>query len=581
MRRTQQADFAGVALVDILANGVAMLIIVIVLSIAARADRERESAEKAAEVATVLSHKFSTSLVLNNLGASPPAVLHDYQNSELDRILDPQILPILELHREYVREFYTGAIWPRAELLRERSAMSHWAAQLSPQQKQALRIDIYEISEFYIATSILREYGIKSRHWHFLPESLPLASARACPPGVAARDCIGLLSDVPPEGADASLRDVFSAWFSGRREGQAGSIPGTGTGAGVAEDVSGVPEGVVPAMAAGEGDGSGMATMRGLLGTGTGGGGGGSSGGQPGAGGRNWAGAHLPPGPSDGGMMRMRVALPEAESAEENARNEEVRQLSSDDPDFLKPLFAALLAYLGILQEQWDNGQSPSRTVDAFRTMYLALLEQPPELNEEQARIVERMADLFRDMRRTGTDDGLNMLHSLSATPGADTVLGLPVNQWLFRVAVVRSPLGLGEEKSAQLPEQGNLQLRIHAYPAIWKGVDISPHRGSALLMPPEQRWPDRLRWRAVSWISSDLEDVVVGFVLSRIGEDGELLVLQADGNRARFAGIPLFTRFPVSDFGSRGWLVSLYALLLGGLLVLMLSRWRLRRGML
>ena len=86
-------DFAGVALVDILANGVAMLIIVIVVTIAARMEREERYAEQADEVATVMSHKFSTSLVLNSLAASPPARLHDYETSPLDRVLDPRPAP--------------------------------------------------------------------------------------------------------------------------------------------------------------------------------------------------------------------------------------------------------------------------------------------------------------------------------------------------------------------------------------------------------------------------------------------------------------------------------------------------------
>ena len=116
-------DFAGVALVDILANGVAMLIIVIVMTIAARMEREERYAEQADEVAAVMSHKFSTSLVLNSLAASPPARLHDYDTSPLDQVLDPELLPILELHPGFVREFYTGTIWTRRDLLEEHNAL--------------------------------------------------------------------------------------------------------------------------------------------------------------------------------------------------------------------------------------------------------------------------------------------------------------------------------------------------------------------------------------------------------------------------------------------------------------------------
>ena len=122
--RRRLPDFAGVALVDILANGVAMLIIVIVVSIATRVEQEERRAEQADEVAAVMSHKFSTSLVLNSLAASPPARLHDYETSPLDQVYGPELLPILELHPGFVREFYVGAIWTRRALLSERSGLS-------------------------------------------------------------------------------------------------------------------------------------------------------------------------------------------------------------------------------------------------------------------------------------------------------------------------------------------------------------------------------------------------------------------------------------------------------------------------
>ena len=190
-------DFAGVALVDILANGVAMLIIVIVVTIAARMEREERFSEQADEVATVMSHKFSTSLVLNSLAASPPARLHDYETSPLDRVLDPDLLPILELHRGFVREFYTGTIWTRRELLEEHNRLGAWLSGFSAERKARLRVDVYDIPQFYLTMSILREHGIRVFHWHFIPAMLSLADAARCPPGVAAKDCAGGGGDVP------------------------------------------------------------------------------------------------------------------------------------------------------------------------------------------------------------------------------------------------------------------------------------------------------------------------------------------------------------------------------------------------
>ena len=165
-------DFAGVALVDILANGVAMLIIVIVVTIAARMEREERYTEQAEEVATVMSHKFSTSLVLNSLAASPPARLHDYDTSPLDQVLDPDLLPILELHPGFVREYYSGTIWTRRDLLEEHNSLGAWLSEFSDERKARLRVDVYDIPQFYLTMSILREHGIRVFHWHFLVGTL-------------------------------------------------------------------------------------------------------------------------------------------------------------------------------------------------------------------------------------------------------------------------------------------------------------------------------------------------------------------------------------------------------------------------
>ena len=182
-------DFAGVALVDILANGVAMLIIVVVLSITTRMEREERLVERAEEVVTVMSHRLSTSLVLNSLAASPPARLHDYETSPLDAVYGPEVLPILELHRGFVREFYSGAVWTRRALLAGGNPMSAWLSGLGDAARKRIRVDIYDVDQFYVAMSIFREHGIPIRHWHFVPHRISLAEAARCPPGVAAKDC--------------------------------------------------------------------------------------------------------------------------------------------------------------------------------------------------------------------------------------------------------------------------------------------------------------------------------------------------------------------------------------------------------
>ncbi|MDD9885144.1 MAG: hypothetical protein OXU62_11560, partial [Gammaproteobacteria bacterium] len=254
-------DFAGIALVDILANGLAMLIIVIVLSIASRAEHEARTASQVEEVETMMSRRFSTSLVLNSLAASPPARLHDYDNSPLDQNLDPHILPIIELHRDFVREFYSGAIWTRAELLREPNAMDAFFAAFDAERKRRLRADIYDVAQYYLAMSILRDHGITIRHWHFLPGGLSLAAAGRCPPGVAAKDCAtagggDAAADLPAlagdgngrgDGDDGDGERGPGAWppseflaAAGRGRGGGGAAPGQFPGGAEVGGVGGV-----------------------------------------------------------------------------------------------------------------------------------------------------------------------------------------------------------------------------------------------------------------------------------------------------------------------------------------------------
>ena len=261
-RRTSRRmpDFAGVALVDILANGVAILIIVIVVTIAARMEREERYAEQADEIAAVMSHKFSTSLVLNSLAASPPARLHDYDASPLDQVLDPDLLPILELHPGFVREFYSGTIWTRRELLEAHGGLGAWLAGFSDERKSRLRVDVYDIPQFYLTMSILREHGIRVFHWHFLAGALSPGEAARCPPGVAAKDCPGggeapaplprLTLDDAGAGGLAGLESPLYESPSGGGHGTNGagdsrdSLPdGSGAGPGP------MPGGAVPGMA--------------------------------------------------------------------------------------------------------------------------------------------------------------------------------------------------------------------------------------------------------------------------------------------------------------------------------------------
>ena len=128
-----------------------------------------------------------------------------------------------------------------------------------------------------------------------------------------------------------------------------------------------------------------------------------------------------------------------------------------------------------------------------------------------------------------------------------------------------------------RLPDRGRIFLALNAYPGIWKGLGLQLKPLSVLLMPPDVHKPEQMRWRAVAYISPELDDYIFGFVLASVDEQGRLR-LQGDANRVRLDGRPLLSVYPEATFGVRGWLVSLYAALTAGLLLLWLM-WRFLTG--
>lgn len=652
-------DFAGVALVDILANGVAMLIIVIVVSIATRMEREERYAEKTSEIATVMSHKFSTSLVLNSLAASPPARLHDYETSPLDQLLLPELLPILELHAGFVREFYSGTLWTRRELLEEHSTFGAWVARMTEMQRARLRIDVYDIPQFYLTMSILREHGVSVHHWHFLAGALALRDARGCPPGVAAKDCLGGGAQTPAPLPQLALDDRDSRGLEDLDWNLSDLVPGPGEGlGGTGSSGDGVsdgrgptpgpmPGGVVPgasgsagsgfAAGGGVGDSAGgglgaggaspgdLRMERGLLysppGTAPGRGPGAEpqrdgagaanlgsfpnareGGAEPSAGlGRGQSarggqgrggqgrghqgqpsGSRTGPG-GTGPQLRIRIALPESVRR--------AAQSGAEGVPALEALFGVILHYLGEMQDTLDSGGTPSLQIDDFAERIQGAFREPPPITEAQRGIARDLALKFALLPHLGEPDSQPApitLRQIPSGPNPDAVLLIAPNTLNDAIGVNRGGTepdaaeqamheraGSGEDDP--LPEQVRTNLSLNAYPGIWKGLDIRLEPHSVLLMPPDAVGGERMRWRAVAYITPALDDFIVGFVFARVDAGGSLRV-QADANRVAIDGRPLFTVFSESAFGSRGWLVSLYAALAAGLLLLG-TGWRLLAG--
>lgn len=552
-------DFAGVALVDILANGLAMLIIVIVLSIASRAEHEERTSAQVEDVETMMSRRFSTSLVLNSLAASPPARLHDYDNSPLDQVRDPHLLPIIELHRDFVREFYTGAVWNREELLREPNAMDAFLATFDEDRKLRLRTDIYDVNQYYLAMSILRDHGISVRHWHFLPGGLTVAQSGRCPPGVAAKDCV----------TDAIGREQPDLPALATASG--GSVDGSDGGGANGTDGANGENGGESWPPSGFADtGGGAGPLPGPFPGGAALDSGGANG-QPnpgagsfpnarpgGGGGLRGRGANAGESGQPGNPMRFRLSNPES------LREDQTQGLAGEALDPTpEQILAVLLDYLGQLQATLDAGASPSGLLENFDRYIRRALGSPPEVKGPLRTLID-----FLMLELWVLDDivavpGLQVI-SLDLEARANTVLIAAPNQRLRRVTVGRA--GGGDNGAPQLPDTTRPVLRMNAHPDIWRGLTVPLERNAILLVPPDQRRTEQLRWRALAYIAPGFDDFIVGFAYASIDADGQL-VIQAEDNRVRLDDRPLHTPYQEALFGARTWLVALYAVLVLGLL--------------
>lgn len=583
--------FAGIALVDILANGVAVLIIIIVISIASRLEQEQRYAEQEEEVSAVMTRQFSTSLVLNRLAASPAARLHDYDNSPLDQVLDPEVLPIIEMHRDYVREHYTGTIWTRDELLQENNTMDAWLASFGPEKKLRLRIDLYDVRQFYLTVSILRDHGINPGHWHFLPGVLPLAQARGCPPGVSASDCLNLVEqDLPLKLPELPLAHVGQRGGLGETNWpppvQAGADGSGGSGS-MGDELGPLPGGTTlgRGFTGGSVPGSmddvpgrqrqGQGQFRGL--------------GQPGSDSFGWGSSDssFPNSRSGQGMrgsgsgqmpagIRLRLALPESQDPNQQA----MFGLTPEGVNGRAYTLGAIMYFLDQAQKVLDKGGSPVPLLANLISNLLEWIEAPPPLTDEQLALVHFLAlDYELTGEKKASPNRLKQLriHPISVQEGGHSRLILRPNRLLQDVKVGRgapTEAGNGEFPAKALPT-----LNLNAFPSVWRGLKVNLERGAAVMMPPEQQRPQEVRWRAVAYVTPQVDDYIIGFIHASISPSGALEI-HADNNHVRLGGQNLITAYHESLLGSKGWLVILYAGLAAGLLALFLWRRLLLRSM-
>ncbi|MDE0177979.1 MAG: hypothetical protein OXP36_05225 [Gammaproteobacteria bacterium] len=500
--------FAGVALADILANSAAIVIIMIVVTLMASHEQEQEKLEQTEDVAVLLSRELATSFVMNALPTSPPARLHDYVTWGPDRNPQHALMPILELHHGFVRDYYTGTVFRREELLRHDNALDAYLGSLREEQLAAVRIDVYSIREFYITMSILKAHGTSPRHWHFLAGAPGDADSGAGTflAGRLRRDrsAPGMLEGETGAGTNPSSstlpEDVSLAGTLDSREryplddlGLAGRFGGA-----PASEYLELPRTGAIGAPIRSGDTQGAEPSGGAVESGT-------------------------------GTTRFRVARPPGP--------ESPSELTFDLATALRGLFA----FMQSAQADADAGrESPLPDFD-FERDVLGRADEPLSAAEEG--LVRSLADELS----MPVESPLGTMTVVSRTdPGRrGQAMAVSVNRPLYLAVWLRGP----EQPARTGEEQTSVTVQLGLHPAIYEGLRVPLGQDGVILMPMPGVVPDpEPRWRVVTVVNARVDDFVTGFVYAGLDDSGRLL-LPVDENAVEIGGVGIESRYPVVRF--------------------------------
>ena len=531
--------FAGIALADILANSVAMIIILIVLTMMIEHEQEEARISEVEDISVLLSRDLATSVVMNGLPTSQPARLHDYVNSPMDANPHPSIMPIIELHSNYIQDYYTKQRFSRDELLQPDNAFDEFLAKMNPIQRSYIRIDIYDIRTFYLTMSIIGDYGPMPRHWHFIGyDGNAVEDDNKSEPGpgeaIAASDETSENASEQPgnseqfrenenEGgggnneniwedmpADISLGAVTSdenypfddlAYDAENADSQSEEYSGEGSD----EPADEMFDALSKMMAESLGRGNQSSDF-----------------------------------PS---VMRFRTATPSSAKSSSEKEQEYVYLNMSEGDESGEELeyvniLAALFQFMEKAQRAVDEGNYLMLQNFKFADDILLPAAMMPALSDEELNFYEYLKSVM--FPTSGADK--NPLYVEQQTEDNDvTALAVHPNQLLENALLLNNPQQM---PFPELPGDAVVRMHVGLYPAIYKGLKINLDKDGIILLPRKQADPDQYRWRIATIVSPQRDDYLLAFVYAAINRDGSLR-FAADQNSVTVAQTQVMTHYP------------------------------------
>ena len=427
-------------------------------------------------------------------------------------------MPIIELHDDFVRDWYTGRVYGRDELLLQDNELDHYLVSLAPEQLAATRVDVYGIDQFYVAMSIFRKHGLLPLHWHFLDGGAAGRErgqrptwARQAPP----RQRESLDEEPAPTGAGGAPSALPSDVALLRH------------GAFDANYPTDTLRGGFGSMAAQAGSlDQHLDLPRGLP--------------------RRDTMAEVNPSPSasdvesaaESNAMRFRAAW--------RSTNDDTRE---DDADFdLFTLVRGLLAYLARVQQAADaNLPSPLMDFELRRDVLDIVPELPPP-EPALAELTRRLTRLIA-APQTPDDRSLRVIAELVPDGHLQHVTLFP-NEPLARVRWRRSAADAAAAfPRDDAPAYATVSLRLGLHAEIHEGLRVELARNVVVLMPPPEIVPEpEPRWRVVTLVNPERNDFLTGFLFAGVDEVGGL-VLPADENALAIDGLRLESQVPSVAF--------------------------------
>ena len=530
--------FAGIALADILANSVAMIIILIVLTMMIKHEQEQARISEVEDITVLLSRDLATSVVMNGLPTSKPARLHDYINSPLDANPDPSIMPIIELHSDYVRDYYSKRKFSRTEMLKTDNAFDKFLAKMNPIQKNYIRIDIYDIRMFYIAMSIIGDHAPMPRHWHFVGyDGTSLEDENETQPGGGEEVTE---SEETPE--DPEEEGTGNTTDPMQREGEGGNnediwqdIP-----ADISLDTSPSDENYpfddlaydsqdINPESEEYGGGSGepademFDALTKMMSESLG---------------RSSRSSDFP------NVMRFRTATSSSDKSSAEKEQEYVHLNMSEGGedgealDYTK-ILAALFRFMESAQQAVAEGNYLMLQDFKFANdILLPAAMMPPPTDNEEINFYEYLKAVM--FPPSAADK--SPLHVEQQTEDNDvTALAVHPNQLLTHALLLNNQQ---QTPLSDLPGDAVVRMHVGLYPAIYKGLKIELDKESIILLPRKQAQPDEYKWRIATIVSPQRDDYLLAFVYAAINPDGSLR-FATDQNNVTIDYEQVMTHYP------------------------------------